>query len=282
MAKLESFADLTKLQEDLLKKNFCLAQPLALSLYARSGTLSVKSSMKQTSSSSHGLAYIQLLTNRFKAKQEFASCGSVKSLVEYTPETRPELKLKAELESSRSTELQKASFTVEKTLENHRHKLVFADNMTVRFSGVHRLGAFGVGGDFLFDLGPMRLTTYNAALWLCRDNLRAVLKHESTNTREFVPGNLVGSVFVSQFRGLALGGTVKLALAQQEVTASAGLETKVGENNVVKARIDSERNLGIAIRSKVNEKVTVVVASQAGVGERKAPLKFGLRVKINQ
>ena len=285
MAKLESYSNLAKLQEDLLKKNFSFGQDLALSVYARSSGLSVKSSFKQTSDehksiSTFGSTYFQYKYSNLSLKQEIGSNSLSKTTFEYTPENLQQLKLKAELESNAEENLQKNTLSAEYTHDKLKGKLAFTDDSSLRLSSVVGNGKYGGGLDLTLDPSNFRFTAYNAAIWFFQQDLRVVFKHISTNKKEYTLGNLAASFYYNLRADLQTAALV--TYNQKNVGVSAVVQKKLEEGRVVKARVNETGNVGVALRTKVSEGVTVVTAAQFDVLDASRSLSFGLRLKINQ
>ena len=82
MANLESYSNLTRLQEDLIKKGFSFGQLFALSIYAKSpNNVNFKSSYKQLLNTDHqptnqSSSYLNYKTSELSIKQEFQTSKS--------------------------------------------------------------------------------------------------------------------------------------------------------------------------------------------------------------
>ncbi|OMJ80641.1 hypothetical protein SteCoe_19076 [Stentor coeruleus] len=285
MAQLESFANLSKLQEDLCKKNFCVAQDMALTAYAKASGLTVKTSYKQKTqegkgTASSGSTYFLYKNSNFTVKQELASSSLVKSSVEYVPESKPHLKYKAEFETLGDNE--KIALSLESVHQKCRYKAVLVDDITAKFNVVFGHSHVGGGFDVLFDLGPMRFTTYNAAFWYFKDNYRAVIKHESVNKTGYSLGNIVASFYSSKRADVLLGGAVKFNYFDRNLYIELASQKKINDTTLVKSKLNQCGYLWLALRSKFTEKVTFVAGAKFNIFLKTSPFEYGFRVKFNQ
>ena len=288
MAKLESYSNLTKPQDDLMKKNFCVGQDLALSIYARSAGVIVKSSFKQKIDALHGSShfgstYFQYKGPALTLKQELGSNSLSKTTVEYIPEKYPQFKDKFEVESNVNENLEKHSISVEYTHEKLKGKLAVADDFTVKLSGVFGLKSyFGGGIDLAFDTNRKRFNGYNAALWLFKEDYKAVLKHVSTNKKGYSLGNLVASVYLPKVKDLEIAAVGSYTVQNGEYSVQGVVQKKLENGNLVKARTDLNGLVGFALRNKLSSAITVVSAAEFNIFDASRSLKFGLRLKFNQ
>lgn len=285
MAQLESFANLSKLQEDLCKKNFCVGQDLALSAYAKASGLTVKSSYKQKGvegkeASTSGSTYFMYKNANFSVKQELSSTSLVKSSVEYSPESKSNLKAKAEFESQ--NERQKISLSLESIHDRCRCKATVVNDFTSKLNVVFGRNNAGGGFDVLFDPSQKRLTTYNAAFWYFKDNYRTVIKHESLDKNAYSLGNLIATFYSSKRQNILLGGSVKYNHSEKNLFLELAGQKKLDDKTLVKAKLNQCGYLWLALRSKVSEKVTVVTGAKLNMFIKTSPFEYGIRIKFNQ
>lgn len=293
MAQLESFTNLTKLSDDLLKKNFCLNQDLALSLYASKSHFNFKSSLKQSSdpSRTQSSTYFRYKGENLSIKQELSGTtqesadnlnpiGKLKSTIEYTPVSKPFIKAKLELDSGAG--YQKNTLSAEVSKSNYKYKLGLSDDAVFKLSGVYGKPELGGGLELTYDFGPVRFTQYNAALWISNPKWTGVLKHESSNSREYELGNIIGSLYFKNLRKWNVGvrGLVNLSNATRSL--SVACENKLDDSNLIKARLTSEGSLALALRSRVSQLVQLTAAMEFHPLNKHSEVNYGLRVKINQ
>lgn len=288
MAQLESFSNLTKQSDDILKKNFAFGQTLALSVYSKYDSLSLKANLKQASSNLSSLAYFQYKGDNILFKQELSSIsqsklaqpGRLRSSFEYTWESRPFIKTKVEFDSA--SDYQQNTYSVEVSKDAYRYKLSLVDKPLFKLSGVWGKKDFGAGLDLTYDLGPLRFTNYNAAAWLSNDRWRSVLKHESNNDRAYTLGNLVASVYFRDFHSWAVGVNGKFNPAEKTKELCLASQNQLDKDNLIKGRINLDGRLALALRSRLNSSVQVVTAIEFNPLDKHSEVKYGLRVKLNQ
>lgn len=283
MAKLESYSNLTKLQEDMWKKNFCFGQELALSLYAKADELSFKSTFTQKTRSRNscaGWAYFQYKAGQFLFKHQAGSSSLQKTTTEFVPDKLKDLKLKAELENNINEKVDKKTISAEYTHQKHKTKLAIVNFNDLKFSTVFGANGLGCGLDLTYDLGKTRLAGYNAAFWYFKDALRGVLKHVSTNKEALSRGDLVASVHYTRDCGLQVGSALT-------VKAAGGYGAQVAlqknfDGRILKARVNEAGELAFAVRTKINPSITVVTAIKSEVFDMGGSFGFGIRLKLNQ
>ena len=170
MAKLESYNNLTKNQEDLVKKGFCFGQLFSVSAYCKnSQNLSFKSSFKQLLDSDHQLCssssvYFQYKSSDISAKQDFQTNKIYKTTLETTPIAYPAFKGKLEFEINKLLGTTKKIVSGEYTNNKVKGKLTFTDEKTIKLNAVTGRNKLGGGFDIAYDPSINRLTDYNAAL----------------------------------------------------------------------------------------------------------------------
>ena len=121
MAKLESFANLTKMQKDLINKGFCFGQFFALGIYAKSLKNTVKISFrngtdKNYAFNSFAVGSLAYHNRNFCVTQEITSFKSFKSVAEYVPENYKEFKGKIEVQAEnleKTGKIDKKSISIE-------------------------------------------------------------------------------------------------------------------------------------------------------------------------
>ena len=289
MAQLDTFSDLTKQSDNILHKNFSFSHSLALSLYSKLESFSFKSSLKSSpDSKSSSLVHFQYEGGNLLIKQEISTNpppkvenpSNLKSSIEYTWESRPELKTKLELDSGSG--YQKNTFSAEVSKPSNRWKFAFSDDAVLKFSGVFGKKEMGAGLDLTYDFGPVRFTSYNLAAWLSNDRWRSVLKHESVDSMNYSLGNVVASVYFRDFHSWAVGVNAKFNLTSKSREVVVASQNQFDDNNLIKTRVGLDGQLAIALRSRVGSYVQVVTAIEFKPCQKDSDVKYGVRVKLNQ
>lgn len=291
MAKIESYSNLTKLQDDLVKKGYCFGHLVALALYTKHESgLSTKTSLKQVKSTTDtpnvtGSTYFKFADAGLLLKQEFQTSLLYKSTLEYTPESYKQIKDKLEIEVNRATGAIKETASVEYSNDSLKSKIAVASDKFVKLSAVKSFGKFGGGVDVAFDLNQTRFSAYNAAIYYFADQYRAVLKHVSTDAKAYTFGNLVGSVHYNYSDSTKVGGAVTVSNAGS-ANIIVGLQHTLSPNKTFKARVDEQGVFGWNLRTKISQYVSVTTANQMNIksftGSENPNWQLGLRIKLNQ
>ena len=283
MAKLDSFSDLTKPQENLLRKNFCFGQGVAVGIYAREGGMSFKSSVKGLVGSWNGtsaLAYFQYKTPCLTLKQEVGNVPVFKSTVEYVNEKNPDFKTKFEAVGRPNENLQKFCLTGEVNKEKYRAKFSVTDELCMKISSVFGNCGFGAGFEASFDTGSFKMDTYNAALWTCRNDNKLVVKVLNCNKSCGFARNVVFSACFNCFAGKKIGAS--LNFDGTGARSQVAFEKQLKDGSIFKTRFGGNGMIGFALRTKINDLVSVVTASEFKMRDSSFSPKFGLKLKINQ
>ena len=288
MAKLESYSNLAKQQEDLIKKGFCFGQLFALGIYSKAPHgVNIKSSFKQKAESdqspkSWALAYFNYKTPTTATKYEMTTTKIYKATVEHIPEQLKAAKGKLEVEDNAPDKKIKGTLSTEYTHEKFKGKLALTSDVAVKLSGVFGIQQGGVGLDLAFDTNSLRFVGYNAAAFWYADKYRLVLRHISTDKKSYKFGNI-------NFSGLYnWSSQLKLATAitfdrTKDPEINIGAQYDTDDSKTLKARFDSDAVLGLSVRSKINQYFTLVTATQFKVFDLHQPnFQFGVRIKINQ
>lgn len=294
MVNLESYSNLTKLQEDLLKKGFCFDNIFSFSLYSKNQHgLNHKASYKQKPSATpvpdmYAYTSFEYKNKGFSIKEELETTQNYKTTFEYVPESRPEFKGKLEMVCNTLKDERNNSASVEYSHERVKSKFTLTDTPVFKASAVTGIDNFGAGVDLGLNLSSLRFTDYNAALWWFTDDHRFVLKHASTNKEAYELGNIIGSLYYNLSQETKLGAALTYKSKAQEgnVNVGFGLSHQLDSCKLLKLRMDSEGMLGVNLRSKLSDYVTIVTASQFNVkslSQSNYPgMEFGFKIKINQ
>lgn len=277
MAGLESYSNLSKLPEDLLKKGFCLSQLSSLTFYSRtphqlSHKASINVNRDNLISSFASLTYKH---SDFSIKQEFRSSRTLKTTVDYSLPKVKDAKFKAEAQVTDHSK--SLNLSLEQVNKYARTKLALNDELALRLSAVGKVQEDkGLGLDLTLDLNEKKLTGYNFALWWNFKGFYSVLKHTSTNKEEIKLGDLTLWGVYNWCERLRLAGSVN-----RDKEFKLGLEFTPETGNVFKSRLDNEANLAVSMRTKISSLVTVVASTHFNLFDNDLAT-YGLRIKINQ
>ena len=282
MAKLESYSNLTKLQEDLWKKNFCSNFDLGLSLYSKASDLTFKSSFTQKAnakgSATFGSTYFQYKAAQWLLKEQFTSGNLFKGTFEYTHPKLSQAKFKLEVETSKPDEY-KHTLSGECTHDNYKAKGSLVNLNDVKLNVVAGTNGKGAGLDLNFKLDQKKLSTLGLALWTFQSKWRGVVKYTCTDKESLADGDVVGSVYLLRNEKLEFGAAV--GWKSQAVTAQGTVQYNFEQGKLLKARLDQDGKLGLALRTKLGA-VTLVNGTEFSVVDPAAKFSYGFRLKINQ
>ena len=156
------------------------------------------------------------------------------------------------------------------------------NDVAVRLCGVLGIKQGGVGANLHFDASSLRFTKYDATAFWFTDVYRLAIRHISTDKAAYSFGNLAMSVFYNWCPKLKLAGVVTHQ-SEKEIDIKLGLQYETEDKKIFKARIDQDASIGISVRTKINQYLTLVTASQFNFLDRDASLfQFGIRMKVNQ
>ena len=219
------------------------------------------------------------LTHDVKSNKEY------KGTVEYVPDTVKDLKVKAELTANfEEKPTYKKNVSAEYAWPNVKAKAAVTDEPVLKASAVTGNEKFGAGLDLGWSFGASRLTTYNAALWWFENQNKLVLKHESTNKQEYALGKFVLSAFKEHDK-FNFGGALNYNVKSGDVGLEVGLQKNTSDTQQFKVRLDSEGQLGLSVRHKLTNSVSLITATQLGIRdltkETGPSLQFGFKVKVS-
>ena len=206
MAKLESYSNLSKQQEDLIKKGFSFGQLLDLTVYAKTPqSINFKSSFKH-GNDNLASTYFNYKTPSLSLKEELKTSKVFKGTLEFVPDNYKDAKGKIEIEHNAAEGTTKETGSVEYTHEKFKSKLAITNDIALKLSTVVGIKQGGVGVDLAFDTNKKRFVAYNAAFWWFTDTYRLVFKHISVNKAAYSFGNLSASVFYNWSPVIKIGG----------------------------------------------------------------------------
>jgi hypothetical protein len=286
MVGIESYSNLAKQQEDLVKKGFCFGQLAAVALYAKMPQgINFKSSFKYNTggddiAQNTSSAYLHYKSTQFTLKEEVFSSSLYKVVLELMPSSYKQFKGKVESEINEKSDTKKVTASVEYSSNKLKSKVAVNEEMLVKTSVVGEVKpGKGLGIDLAFDSKIKRFVGYNGALWWYDDNFRVVLKHISVDKKSYKFGNVGFSGLYNLCPKLKIAAGVTYAKGGDS-DVKVGLQYLPADGSVFKARLDQNAMLGFSLRHKVSERVSLVTATQFSIGDPRAV--FGLRVKINQ
>jgi Eukaryotic porin len=284
MANLENYSDLSKLSDDLFKKNFYFGQDLSVAVYSKWPGFNLKSSLKQDHKSGakpkrFWQSYFEWKFSSFNLKHQI-STRSLTTILEVVPEWYTKSKLKLEIDSNPDEEINSANISAQISDTYHRTKLSLTPDTFFRLSSVVGVNGLETGVDLTYDPFTARLVSYNAAVCVYNNVFRAVLKHISVDKASYKLGTLLGSFYYSGIKDYP--AALELSLANNKLSTQVAVQSRLSDTNTLKLKANQYGVIGFSVRSKVNSILTIVTATQFNVLDSSEPLQLGLRLKINQ
>lgn len=288
MAKFERYNHLTRSQEDLITKDFCFNNILALTLYGKtSQNLNFKGSFKNLLDSNHkpyisSSALFHFKTPTLSLKQELNTSKLYKTTIQFTPASKNYIKSKLKIEENREKGLNRKTLSVDYTQDQLNAKVSFNSDKFLKFSAVAGVKNIGAGVEVGYDWDSCSLCTYKSSLFVNAPEYKAVVQHISTNTKAFSLGNIVGSLYYRVSNDFRIAGLVTY-ICDRPLGVKAAIQYRASEFRRIKARIDNEGLVGVSFRNRITPLVTVVTGTQFSILDAPTPhLQFGFRLKFNQ
>ncbi|OMJ75217.1 hypothetical protein SteCoe_25695 [Stentor coeruleus] len=289
MAKLEWYNDLTKFQEDLVKKGFCFGQAFAITTYCKAPSLNLlyKASFKQLLDSEHS-SYTASSTSftynssPYSYTQTLSTDKSFKNSFSYTPEWNKSLKFLADLNHSKLQNTSTFKLSCEYTSKYIKSHLSLENLKSVNIQATSQYKQCGLGVDLTINSEHKRLSKYDMGFWWFRDDYRLVIKHLSNSPKQYKFGHILGSLYYKVSKDFDLAGQVVYEKLNGGCQSSVAGRLRVDDGKELKGRLDDTGMLGISLRNKVGDMVTLITAGQANILDSQLHFQVGFRIKINQ
>ena len=284
MVKLESYTNLSKQHEQLLKKNLGLDQLFALAVYAKTPQgISLKSTFKHSPDNTLSSTYFNYKNGGLNYRQQFQTSKQYTGTVEYVPSFFKQVKAKAQVDLNSAASTQKKQVSLEYTNDISRTKVTVTDDIAVKLASVFAVVPTGGGAfDLAFDVNTSRLSGYNASLWWFAKDCRMILRHISTDKKNYSFGNLVGYASYNYCPKTKLFGTVVYD-RKKDPQAQAGFEYDAGNSRIFKARVTQDLLVSLSMRSNIGKIFTLVTGSHFNLLDTSAPsVQFGVELKVNR
>lgn len=265
MVKLENFSGLTKKQEDLLKKNYCFGSAGLLNINVVNSNMTFHSRVSEKPNESpRASAWLQFRNDLFLVKGKKRNDKFSYYKLEVTPtEFVKNFKAIFECKLKGSDGTKDPSISAEYNHEQARGKLTYyTDPSSLRAQVTFGKPEFGAGLDTKFQLDSKTFTSYNAAVWWVKKGSKLVLKHIGTNSETFALGNFEVSYFQKLNKDTHLGSKVVANCESKEMTLEVGGDYKYDANTIMKGKINSVGNIGLAFSRAINERLRATIATE--------------------
>lgn len=289
MAKLEWYNDLTKFQEDLVKKGFCFNQAFAITTYCKAPSLNLvyKASFKQLLDSEHSSytassASFAYNSSPYSYTQTLSTDKSFKTSFSYIPAWNKSLKFLADLSHSKLQNTSSSKLSCEYTSKHIKSQLNLENLKSFNIQATSQYKQCGLGIDLTINSEHKRLSKYDMSFWWFRNDYRLVIKHLSNSPKQYKFGHVLGSLYYKASKDLEVGGQVIYEKSNGGCQSVVAGRFRVDDGKELKGRLDDTGMLGISLRNKIGDMVTVVTAGQANVLDPQLHFQFGFRIKLNQ
>lgn len=278
---LEGFAVLSKKQEDLLAKTYCLQSFALLTLSSASGPFRLKArASKRLDSSVVAKTSLEFKQGAVTFTPKRKTDGSGMYVLEYA--ASPDLKLKSDCKSGAST--CEGTMSAEYSQPNYKAKVALvAPNTALKFSGTLGNNTHGFALDGKFDLAAGRLVAYNFANYWFSPTHRLVLKHTGSNAAQVTLGDFAVSFHQIISAKSTFAAIAKYSVPKKSTFIEFGGAQVLSDDIELRAKVDS---LGLlaASASKAWEGLKVTVAAQVDLKKaaktQVSDYKLGVRVDL--
>ena len=276
---LDGFAVLTKKQEDLLAKSYCLHTFALLTLTTASGPFRFKArASKRPDSSVVAKSSIEYKKGAFTFTPKRKSDGSGMYVLEYA--VNPDLKVKSDCRANPSGN--EGTISAEYSQPNYKAKVALVmPNPAVKLSATAGNNTHGFAVDGKLDLAAGRLVAYNFANYWLSPTHRLILKHTGSNASLVTLGDFTASFHQTISEKTAIAAVAKYSVPKKSTYIEFGGAHTISADLEVRGKVDSLGMLA-ASASKAWDRVKVTVATQVDmkkvVQTQVSDYKFGVRV----
>ena len=264
MAKLENFSGLTKKQEDLLKNHYCFGSVGLLNINVVNKNLTFHTRLSEKTKE-HPLAsaWIQLKNDLLLIKGKKRNDTSSHYKLEVTP-----AKLLTDFKAIFECKLLKdgeadPSISAEYNHSQARGKLTYFTNpSSLKAQVTVGKPEFGAGLDVKLQLDTFKFSSYNTALWWFKDETRLVFKHIGKDVNRLAHGDFEVSYYQELSSTSHLGSKVITNWKSKATTIEVGGDYQYDANTLLKGKINSDGDIGLALSRKLSENLRASVATQ--------------------
>jgi hypothetical protein len=287
MAKLETFSNLTRPQEDLLKKYYCFGSLALLNVNIVNDKFTFHTRLSERHSEHpRASAWLQFKNDLVSVKAKKRNDRFSHYRLEVTPSKLSQY-LKAMFECKLLPEggSTDASLNVEYNHERCKTKWSYltAKNL-VRLQANLGRGDYGLGLEAKLDLDSLAISEHVLAFWWFKGNSRLVTKHLGKAFDQ------VGDFEVSYLHGVSetatLASKVVTRWASRSTSLEVGGEYKYDGNTLLKGKVNSDGRLALALSKSVTPTLRVSAASELSASSlltnHADTYKFGLRFDFTQ
>lgn len=256
---LDGFAVLTKKQEDLLAKSYCLQSFALLTLTTAAGPFRLKArASRRLDSSVIAKTSVEYKNGACTFTPKRKSDGSGMYVLEYAAST--DLKVKSDCRTNLSGH--EGTISAEYSQPNYKAKVALvAPNPAVKLSATAGNNTHGFAVDGKLDLTAGRLVAYNFANYWLSPTHRLILKHTGSNASLITLGDFTTSFYQTISANTAFAAVAKYSVPKKSTYIEFGGSHALSADLEIRGKVDS---LGMfaASASKAWDRVKVTVATQ--------------------
>ena len=272
---------LTKKQEDLLAKRYCLQSFALLTLTSAAGPFNFKArTSKRTDSSIIAKGSLEVKHGDFTFTHKRKTDGSGLYSFEYA--ASPDLKFKSECKPGPSG--YEGTMSAEYSQPSYKAKVaLIAPNHALKLTGTFGDSRVGMAIDGKYDLATSRLVAYNFAHYWFLNSQRFVLKHTGSDATRVTLGDFTASFYQSLSENTCLGAVAKYSVPKKTTLIEFGGSHAVSPVIEVKGKVSSLGYLSAAVtKTWAASKLTVAaeVDLKKAAATQISDYKLGVRVDL--
>ena len=284
---LEGFAVLTKKQEDLLKKTYCLQTSALVTLTTNSGPFLFKARASQRpDTSSVAKASLQIKKEKITLTPKRKTDGTSMYVLEYAHNADLKMKSECRVVNTLAERAYETTVSVEYSQPKYKAKLAIVEpNLAMKASATLGTEELGVAFDGKFDFAARRLVGYSFAQYWLQKQHRVVFKHVGVDKTQFALGDFFLSYFQTTSDKTAVAACIKYSHPKKETFIEFGGSHALTGDTELRGKVDSNGLLAAAFTRTFNESVKLTLATQVDVKKivqaNVSDYKFGLRLDLN-
>lgn len=287
---LPFYSDLSKPQQDLLHKGFCLSHLCSLSIYMHSPTSKFfKSSFKPFLSPDQKLntlssASFYYSSPKFSFKHWLNNEKSSKSTLEILFNRPVALKVYFEkyLDKFKGTDSEKIK--IQKSGDKASWDLEIIDRSSLGLSSVFQyMEGFGAAFDLKYCVRSKEFLNKAISLWVSKEDHKAVLTINSNEKKGFKKGIIESSLWSNSFKDLQIAAFCKYNLDSKLPESSLAAEYQLSKDKAIKGRVLSDGRSAISYKTRVHDTIQIISSGQFNLlDSSNMHLQFSFKIKLNQ
>ena len=287
---LPFYSDLSKPQQDLIHKGFCLRHLGSLSIYMNSPTLKFfKSSFKPILLSDQRLntlssASFYYSSPNFSFKHWLNNEKSSRSTLELLCNSPIAFKVYFEKYFDKHSGTDFEKIRIQKSVDKANWDLEIIDRNTLGLSSVIQyMDCFGSAFDLKYSVRSKEFQKKAISLWVSKEDLKAVLTLHSNEKKGLKKGILESSLLNSTFKDLQIAAFCKYNFESQLPESSLAAEYQLSKDKIIKARVLSDGRSAMSYKTRVHDKIQIISSGQFNLlDSSNMHLQFSFKIKLNQ